>query len=427
MNKVDFSALEQKREENNLEFKESFDASSLQEWCEIIKDIVALANSGGGLIVFGVNDDGESVDCDIDSILAIDNAAIIDKINTYTGIQFDRFQMYEYTRDGERVAILSIQTSDYPMVFICEGGYRDHRGKDKRAFSKGTVYFRHGAKSEPGTTRDIENFVSRKISEIKAYWFDGIKQVVEAPVGYKVQVLPPEVYESTSPNAISIKITNDPDAQVYRKGSNSSIKLVNDDKAPSFHAVNTDELYPHKFSAVVGILNKALGEEIINRYDILSLIYAHNLKKHPNLYFRSKFATTSQFSDAFIAWVVEEYKKDRMFFERARKKYRDRKRSTKYRTFRNNVYFCTYIDLRPKDSVMKKYNIPEDKVQFRIICKATSIDEASAKVLQLTGFDGAFRNTPALKATDNEILLCKSKDIIIEITDENYIDIIETM
>ena len=36
----------------------SFDPAATQDWCEVVKDIVAMANSGGGYVVFGVNDDG---------------------------------------------------------------------------------------------------------------------------------------------------------------------------------------------------------------------------------------------------------------------------------------------------------------------------------------------------------------------------------
>jgi len=43
-----------KRESKYIEFKERFDVNQSQYWCEIIKDIVAMANSGGGCILIGV-------------------------------------------------------------------------------------------------------------------------------------------------------------------------------------------------------------------------------------------------------------------------------------------------------------------------------------------------------------------------------------
>lgn len=47
-------ALSAKRESKHIEFKHSFDPTSMGEWCEVINDIVAIANSGGGIIVFGL-------------------------------------------------------------------------------------------------------------------------------------------------------------------------------------------------------------------------------------------------------------------------------------------------------------------------------------------------------------------------------------
>ena len=46
-------ALTAKRESKYIEFKENFDPDSPADWCEVIKDIVAIANSGGGVMSSG--------------------------------------------------------------------------------------------------------------------------------------------------------------------------------------------------------------------------------------------------------------------------------------------------------------------------------------------------------------------------------------
>lgn len=45
-------------ESQKVDFKASFDPQSKQDWCELIKDIIAMTNSGGGCLIIGVNDDG---------------------------------------------------------------------------------------------------------------------------------------------------------------------------------------------------------------------------------------------------------------------------------------------------------------------------------------------------------------------------------
>ena len=46
--------------------------------------------------------------------------------------------------------------------------------KQKTAFSAGTVYFRHGAKSEPGTSEDLRASLERELDRIRSSWLDGI-------------------------------------------------------------------------------------------------------------------------------------------------------------------------------------------------------------------------------------------------------------
>jgi len=55
---MDEAILTAKRESKHLDFKRSFDSDSAADWCEVLKDIAAFANSGGGNILVGVNNDG---------------------------------------------------------------------------------------------------------------------------------------------------------------------------------------------------------------------------------------------------------------------------------------------------------------------------------------------------------------------------------
>ena len=68
------------KESRYLDFKCAFDPDSAVEWAEIIKDIVAFANSGGGVIVFGVKDDGSMANIDTSRIYKLDAADITNKI-----------------------------------------------------------------------------------------------------------------------------------------------------------------------------------------------------------------------------------------------------------------------------------------------------------------------------------------------------------
>jgi predicted HTH transcriptional regulator len=77
-------AVEAKRESKHLDFKASFDSDSAQDWCEVTKDIVAMANSGGGLIVVGVSDNGRNSGADVSSFASVDPAVITLPTSTFT-------------------------------------------------------------------------------------------------------------------------------------------------------------------------------------------------------------------------------------------------------------------------------------------------------------------------------------------------------
>lgn len=210
-------AITAKRESKYLDFKNKFDPSQAEDWCEVIKDIVAMANSGGGMVIIGVNNDGSPSNEDISAILRIDHAHITDKVARYTGEQFDDFSIQETDRKGRKIAVLQINPVAIPMVFIQPGTYDVGDGKQKTAFSKGSVYFRHGAKSEPGNSKDLRESVERELERIKRSWLGNIRKEVSAPLSYKAVMLPPEVKESESTSACPIRIVDDPNAPAYRK------------------------------------------------------------------------------------------------------------------------------------------------------------------------------------------------------------------
>lgn len=133
-------------ESASLDFKSSFDPQSKQDWCELIKDIIAMSNSGGGLIVVGVDDDGTpSANSDIGPLLAVDPADVTNRIYSYTDQHFAAFGLEGNVRLGRPVAVIRIGPSDIPVVFTAHGGGMRPQGaarklhSSKAAFTSDTV------------------------------------------------------------------------------------------------------------------------------------------------------------------------------------------------------------------------------------------------------------------------------------------------
>ena len=154
-------ALTASKETKRVEFKEVFETEEAGAWCELIKDIVAMANSGGGVLVIGLNSVGKPSGWDPAKFLAMDPADVTNKLSKYVGEQFDGFDIHEGTKSGKKVAAVTIDAKTVaPLVFERPGTYAVADDKQKTAFSKGTVYFRHGAKSEPATSNDLARGLS---------------------------------------------------------------------------------------------------------------------------------------------------------------------------------------------------------------------------------------------------------------------------
>lgn len=291
--------LTAKRESKRLDFKRSFDPDSAADWCEVLKDIVALANSGGGNILIGVNNDGTpSADASIGKVLALDPATVTDKVASYTGTQFDGVAIVEATKEDQAVAVLSVSAAQSPLVFTRPGTYALPDGKQKTAFSQGTLYVRHSAKSEPANSEDVGKIIERRLQEARKEWMAGVRKVVAAPSGSTVTVLPPGVRQSNSPDATPIRITSNP-------------------TAPEYRLVDPDVTHPWRGKELITEINKKLPDgKKINQHHIRSLRVLYDIDSNAEFFHKSKFASP-QYSAALYEWLLDQYTRDGQFFVKA--------------------------------------------------------------------------------------------------------------
>src|SRR5207253_7066321 len=89
------AALERTSESAEVDFKSAFDVAKAGEWLEIIKDVAAFANSGGGIVLVGLNDDGTPAGSDVTPALSIDPADFANRIHKYTSTHFNGFEFLE--------------------------------------------------------------------------------------------------------------------------------------------------------------------------------------------------------------------------------------------------------------------------------------------------------------------------------------------
>jgi hypothetical protein len=201
-------ALEATRESKSIEFKEGLDPESTGEWCELTKDVVALANSGGGVIIFGLTSQGAVADRDISPCLKLDPAEFANRISKYIGSASIEFEVSECSKNGKPLLAVVVKPTDLPIAFEKLGTYEVER-KIKYAFALGTVYFRRGARSAPGTTDDLRRAFERHISKVRTDWLTGLRRVVEAPRDSSILVVP---RASSTDRSLAVRAVDDPTA-----------------------------------------------------------------------------------------------------------------------------------------------------------------------------------------------------------------------
>lgn len=288
------SAAQQQKESPEVDFKAHV-PSDVGGWLELVKDIAAMSNSGGGFIVFGVNDDGSLATLTSDD-QACDAAGVVDKMFKYTDRQLADLHFVTCPRGEASVLVLCMGGVEVPIIFTSPGTYPnpEEPKKQKTAFANGAVYFRHGPKSDLGTPDDFRSFFDRVLEAVRRKWMEGIAKIVEAPTGSTIQVLPPGIRPSIEPTATPIRVVDDP-------------------SAPSFNVHKVDDGYPYRQKEVISELKKRLPEIAINTHHIVRIRRKFGIDSNVNYCHGQKHAS-NQYSHAFVEWIIQRYAEDPNFF-----------------------------------------------------------------------------------------------------------------
>jgi hypothetical protein len=277
-------AAEAQRASKRVAFAEGFDAAREGDWIELVKDVVALANSGGGVVV-------------------VDEANLVReeirvRLERYAAPVFDRFELHPVRRDNTSVTAVIVEDVDgVPLVFTQEGRYGDHV-----AFATGGLFFRHGAKSEAATGEDVRAFIKRQLDSTRHQWLSNIRAVMHAPGGAEIAVVET--------------------AERDEEGRPTLIRLTTDPSAPLYGQIDPDLSHPYRQKEVIREVNARLDGREVNAFDILSVrrMYEISEESHPDFVHVPKFGSP-QYSEAFVAWLVDQDAKDPQFFARAKARY----------------------------------------------------------------------------------------------------------
>jgi hypothetical protein len=270
------------------------ETSSPRAQLELIKDIVALANAGGGVIVAA---SGE----------AFDRSALAQMIETYTDQPAPAMHETELPSADHARAALIVEGNDVPVAFARQGAVGEN-GSSQSVFVPGAIYFRHGGKSEPAQRRDLVRWRDRAVHEAQRDWLAGIRKVVHAPAGHSVVVLPPSGVASAGGVSVEAKISGRASA--------------------SFVPRNAEEIWPHRQQGLLNAVNRHLPRVAwINGYDVMCVNRKYDvLRSRPDFAYKPHHLASPQYSPAYADWLIAQFRANSAFFREARAAYQAAKK-----------------------------------------------------------------------------------------------------
>lgn len=243
-----------------------FDGASDADWRELMRDVTAIANSGGGTISLGQSIDASEVYRRLSHIVRPDCVTL---------------KVQQTDHSNGPITTISVGAAKLPIDF------------------GGIVYFRHGDRSEPASSTDVRGSFERLLGRARRRWLRAIRRIMNAPL------------DSLDGRTGQLEATK-------RERTNlQPVRIVNDPSAPALQPQDVDRLYPWRQKELVGELNRRLGRRMLNSYDIQAVRRQHRLDDRPEFIFNLPGAGR-RYSPAVAEWIMDQYTRDPAFFHRAR-------------------------------------------------------------------------------------------------------------
>ncbi|MCH7488279.1 MAG: ATP-binding protein [Chloroflexi bacterium] len=226
--------LRTKKETRELDYKETLDVRSKEHQAGLAKDVAAMANTVGGVIIVGVRDktwEPLGVSSQIEAQLNPED--LDNKLSEYIDPRAE-FDVSGFSQRGKRfVAIEVPKSANAPHMMKKEGNFPGPtKGRTLSAFPRGAIFVRHGAKSAPATRRDMERIFGERLEAERRGWMEGVRRVSEAPVGSEVLVQ----------QQLGVRVTSDPNAPEVRAVLDTSrISTVDEELTAAVKLWNTDQ------------------------------------------------------------------------------------------------------------------------------------------------------------------------------------------
>jgi hypothetical protein len=167
-----------------LERKVDYDPSNPSSRLQLVKEIVAMANSHGGTIRIGESDDGRCPGVDDERASALDPARVCDLVDSFIAPEHLELTHQTGPSDEPGRVVVEIVVPAHPrppLVFTKDGNYRSRNDRQEYAFRRGDVYVRKGTKAERATRADFLTWTNDAVERERERWRSRMSLVAELP------------------------------------------------------------------------------------------------------------------------------------------------------------------------------------------------------------------------------------------------------
>jgi len=171
------------------DYKLHFDPTDEKARVDLVKNLVAMANAGGGQIVFG-RSETEIRGIDDSACQALDSARLSDFVSRYVKPSpVDLSHEIQDLGDEHYLLIIRVAASVYPVVISRTGDWKGKPPKKPPLFREGDVWIRHSSKTERITYEDLRSWIERAKQEERERVLSRITMLVNLPDDAEIQVV----------------------------------------------------------------------------------------------------------------------------------------------------------------------------------------------------------------------------------------------
>ena len=274
-------ALRVTRESTRVAFVAGVDPAEPTGWRDLARELTAMANSGGGVVVLGLDARGAPSGWDASALLSVDPDTVRAQVRSCVdGEEPVTVEPVRAERSGVTVVVLPVDPATGAPLLV-----------------DGVVHVRHGARTAPARSADLGRFVTREVRRVRREWLANVALVTQAPPGSQIVVHPPG-----EPPPVAV---------------GTEFRVVDDPSAPAVGRTDFDRTHPFREVDVVRVVNEAVGSVAVGHYDVQCVRRVYGVDQQLRYYHRPKFGSP-QYSRAFVDWLVSSYRNDRDFFTDAK-------------------------------------------------------------------------------------------------------------